>query len=595
MQPFAGIARSDQPQAFSQALFRWRVPIFVAVVLLHVLAFNGQWRVGRDSALYRGLGRSLTEGRGYVAEGQADGLALPGYPLLLAGMQQIFGDRPLNPWPQLLVMSAMAMLTLVVVYRLVSCHFSPWMAVATTAMLGVNWKFVQQANELMTDIPFLLAVCLALLGHGRLSDSTVIRRKWPAIAAVVGGLAAAALIRPTFAAVAAAWAAACLWSLHKKRDRRAALVGLGALVVLGLGLGAFLLQSRPDGKLHQQYEHSIRAKVEHLRAMLLERPDAEESSGPKRKSPARKMVEHHFPEAFFGTEMWHFSVPLTVLSLLYGVMLVRVNVLWGLLVLFSAAMFLFLGNVPRYFLMVMPLLILGWVWATDVVGGLLAHRPALRGLLMAASLGLVTLPNLAKSVAIVLEQHGLILEHKLHGATASRIVSFLPWVRAEFLAVYRGGKLRPIVGISQVIASHVPAGQAVLGPEPRITSYLSGRRVVLVGQRPQSDSTPPVRWAQRLPLRWVVLPGSIYGEQRGAMERDVATERFITKYVKNTPAQSEPWCWGSMWLAPLELVPTRPPPRPPRSPASRPPKRSATRQSSTNSTMPASRPATDGT
>src|SRR5438128_4414609 len=45
---------------------RWRWGFFALVGVLMVLAFNGQWRVGRDSAAYRGLGHQLATTGKYI-------------------------------------------------------------------------------------------------------------------------------------------------------------------------------------------------------------------------------------------------------------------------------------------------------------------------------------------------------------------------------------------------------------------------------------------------------------------------------------------------------------------------------------------------
>src|SRR4051794_17315874 len=53
--------------ALPQRLLAWadahRLKLFAAVLALYLLAFNGQWRVDADSALYLTLGRNLAEGR----------------------------------------------------------------------------------------------------------------------------------------------------------------------------------------------------------------------------------------------------------------------------------------------------------------------------------------------------------------------------------------------------------------------------------------------------------------------------------------------------------------------------------------------------
>src|SRR6266536_211135 len=74
---------------------RWRGVFFALVGLLMVLAFNGQWRVGRDSAAYRGLGHQLATTGKYVFRerpnlaGYSDqqDTRYPGMPLILAAVE----------------------------------------------------------------------------------------------------------------------------------------------------------------------------------------------------------------------------------------------------------------------------------------------------------------------------------------------------------------------------------------------------------------------------------------------------------------------------------------------------------------------------
>ena len=64
--------------------------IFLAIALIYLLSFNGQWRVERDSALYLTIGRNLAEGQGYTYHGVPHRLAFPGLPVLFAGTFKLF-------------------------------------------------------------------------------------------------------------------------------------------------------------------------------------------------------------------------------------------------------------------------------------------------------------------------------------------------------------------------------------------------------------------------------------------------------------------------------------------------------------------------
>ena len=237
-------------------LVRGRYLLFLLIVAFLAAAFNGQWRMGRDSALYRGLGREIA-GQGVSAShSQGTALVLPGYPLMLAAMQHAFGDSVHRPVPQILVMVATAGLTLVLVYYLVQVHFAKWVAVLVTFMLGVNWKFIQHAHELMTDMPHLLGVVGALLGYAWLLRAREFWGRFGSSVLIVAGLGLAASMRPTFGAVALGWGLATIIQIIRRKDRLANGIALGLLVLLsGLVLSALLL--REDGQAARSIDRSL--------------------------------------------------------------------------------------------------------------------------------------------------------------------------------------------------------------------------------------------------------------------------------------------------------------------------------------------------
>jgi hypothetical protein len=149
----------------AQSFVRHRRVLFIFTVACILLGFNGQWIVERDTAMYRGLGHTLATGQGYTFGEFASHVIYPGLPLILAGLEITFGETAL---PAILLMNLMALGILVITYRLVRLYFSEWIAVAVTVGVGVNARLVQSAQEIMTDVPFLLGVMLFLYGWERL-------------------------------------------------------------------------------------------------------------------------------------------------------------------------------------------------------------------------------------------------------------------------------------------------------------------------------------------------------------------------------------------------------------------------------------------
>src|SRR5947209_3000812 len=121
-------------RAYLAQLQRSRLWLYALLAITFLAAFNGQWRIGRDSAAYR------------------------------------------------------------------------WIAIATVSMLGLNSFFLEHANEILTDVPFLLGVVLALYGFEKLTLEGALVEP---LATLTAGLLLAASMRPTFWFLALAWAGAC--------------------------------------------------------------------------------------------------------------------------------------------------------------------------------------------------------------------------------------------------------------------------------------------------------------------------------------------------------------------------------------------------
>src|SRR5687767_3257904 len=131
---------------------RFAFPLFVFVAILYLVSFNGQWRIGLDTANYRGLADSIANGRGYVFGEWAGKNIYPGLPLLLAGFEIVVGKSVVPP---LLCMLIFSIVTLIITYRLIRLHYEKWIAVTVTIGVATNSWYLQQTSELMTDIPFL--------------------------------------------------------------------------------------------------------------------------------------------------------------------------------------------------------------------------------------------------------------------------------------------------------------------------------------------------------------------------------------------------------------------------------------------------------
>lgn len=521
---------------------RWLIFAVVAVNLL--ASFNGQWRIGRDSSLYRAVGENLAAGRGYTFRGQRERHVYPGLPVLLAAVERICGHQDaLRPRAALAIMLVMAALTLVVIYQLVRTYFPEWIAVCVTTGVGINHGFVQQANELMTDLPFLLGVCLTLLGLARLPKASAGRQRAWAIVLIVVGAILAISMRPTFWSLAAAWAGACVVGLIGSRRRAWFGLGIAALVLL---LAAWIiLDPRTGGAslFGGKYERTVRTRLSHF----------------WQTSPAdwRKHINSVFvkdlPEEIFGVEMPSPWGPIAVgILLTSSVLLVRRVPVWGLYVFVTIGMTLFLGSKGRYYLMVLPLLLTGWAvfadWISRISTRWYGSRWFAGELVLMFWLGLATVPHIVRDAAFFMEQHSYSNE-KSH---------------RDFLQVYRGGKMRSLVNLSQAIRREVPEGQNVLGVEPRITTFLSGRFVF----QPSEVLTPRKSYLWKDQLRklgaeYLVLGEIISKDDTGKVTKDET--RKMTNEMINRKAVAIQAGWDvrveGLRLVKISVPPTRNIPR----------------------------------
>jgi hypothetical protein len=179
-----------------------------------------------------------------------------------------------------------------------------------------------------------------------------------------------------------------------------------------------------------------------------------------------RLSVQHLPEFFFGLEM---PVPwgphCCTILLVAGVLLVRKSPLWGLYVVITLGMTIVLGSAVRYYLMVLPLLLVGWAtfakWIGDVSARWYRFLPHAGEVVMLFWLGLATGPHLVRDAAFILEQHGYAKDHSYKG----------------FYSVYRPDSSKKLIALSKLVHEQVPAKAVVYGFEPRIMTYLSGRNV----------------------------------------------------------------------------------------------------------------------
>jgi hypothetical protein len=475
-------------------IVRYRWLALAVTVLVFLAAFNGQWRVGRDSATFRQIARNLVRSHQYVflPRGQTprtarrvvkQDIVYPGMPVLLAGVERVFGEGEFAPQ---LVMYLLAAATIVAVYVALRMSFEPWIAIGATVLLALSRVFLAHANELLSDVPFLLGLMLSLIGYEKLRRASGGKSWAIAIVIAVVGLLLAAGMRPTFWILALAWIVACVWGLSfpenspRGRRRPPYLVALGLLIALAALF--ILLDPRTGGRgvLAGGYEQRVQGQLRDLHKFISDAIDHQS-----------KTLEEHIPTAFFAFAVKRSSLLIAkILIVIYSLMVILAGIalfttsrLWGLLVAGAYVSLSALGDNPRYYLMILPLLLAGWcvfcgkvaIWlgpnrAKPIAGRLnLWHRffawapqaEALPALSMLWGLGIVLVPNFVRDLDLVREQRGLDARFHYRG----------------FVEAYEDGKMAPLVRAGEMIKRSAPKGARIMGPEPTILTYLSDHPV----------------------------------------------------------------------------------------------------------------------
>ncbi len=451
------MGRGEWQPGWAPGLLKWKWVLIPSWIVLHLAAFNGQWRIGPDSAIFRSVARSLASGQSYAILGQPQTQVYPGLPLLLAGLERLFGPAV---WPAVVVMLLVSAAILWLTYRLVRRIASEWVATVVTAGVAFNAMFMQHGHELLTDLPFLLGVMMALWGWETLTDPGWSRRLRSA-AWLASGLALAALMRPTFWVLALAFTLICMGGLltalfprlapsawisgvDRARTWRFYAACLAAVAVVGFAFVAADPRTRSLDILGGGYEAEVAERVM--------------SPGDRlRETPAKlwEMLEDHLEAIMFAERAEGLNLILA-LSVLAGVVLVsRHRPLWGMLVAILLVALYVASSVPRYYLMVLPILWLSWVMLVCAVGGWVFRserwRSAYVGLMVAFPIGC----NLAHDVKLIMEQRS-----------------------RPFIEGYKKGAYRPVVAMAELIQRETAPHERIIGPHAAEMTYLSGRRVL---------------------------------------------------------------------------------------------------------------------
>jgi hypothetical protein len=460
---------------------RYRWWLWGVTLLFYLAAFNGQWRVQPDAALYLSIGRNLAGGHGYTYLGRTNRLAYPGWPLMIAATFRVFGSSSLVPIHGLLLLLTLG--TLASTYRLFLLHAGRPTAVVVTVGTALTKAFFVYTLELWSDLPFALGAMALLAGYEgslarRAPGAPVRRARWYDWGLLVGGLGVAMSMRPTGWPLLLAVVLALAFDAVRGRLRWGTLLAVGAVVVVVAATCVAVDPRRAGGEaLGGTYEQYVINRMAGGAAPL-DRPFAQKVYSLFAWAASDVLFQVRFgPSA---------NAILSAVVLLLGAGLFRARVLWGLwFTLLLVTILLMVQEVlDRYFLPVLPLLVFGWwsalVWAdrrlSTGTSAVPVASPEASDAAAARAAGSAARrwPRLAADgLFVVLLGFGGV-------ANLSKIGGLIAQQRARpFLANYDRGRYEPVPGLSTAIARRVgPAGLVLVKPPyARVVAFLSGRDV----------------------------------------------------------------------------------------------------------------------
>jgi hypothetical protein len=530
--PLSPSAAREIPQSpLTEWIVSHRRHLYVGLFIFYLFAFNGQWRVGRDSALYRGLGHSLATGKGYTFGEFGSRQIYPGLPLLLAGLEKVFGS---TAWPAIVMMHLLSWACIIVTYKLVRLRFPYWFAITVAVLMAFNGWYMELTNEIRDDLPFLLGMMTALYGWERLriavlndqsrDRKTIVR----SIAFLLIGLALAAVMRPTFWILAIGWVMVCAWGLVTGPRRRFYAVCLGTLLIVWFAVAMLDPRVRGFSPLGGGYENDA---IKALRG----RSDKTLSEN------VISLVTSEFSYGFFGQKWFPgMTQAMTIIAIAASLLLLRTNPLWTLLILLTVVVTLLMTVVPRYYVMILPLLVIAWLLLFVNLATRVPHR--WMEVVLLIGIAMFVLPNIARCFKVIGEQRN--------------------WgQRRDELP-----KWKDVMEMSEQVNKLVPPGEKVIAPGASIMAYLSGREALM-----QRDIIPrnksEIHWPTHLAalnIHYAIFPSKLYkgGERkiRELMDKNVIVpvervvkvgELVLLKVEIRVPPAGQDWRKRSVTTRPI--------------------------------------------
>jgi hypothetical protein len=216
-----------------------------------------------------------------------------------------------------------------------------------------------------------------------------------------------------------------------------------------------------------------------------------------------RILRDQFPAAFFGEQLAPFSVVGSLLVIGSTLLLLRRHAMWVLMVFGIGAATLLLSDEPRYYMMVLPILLLGWLRMLCA----LARRASGRWgeVILLTGLAIVTLNNFSVFVRLVVEQH-----------------------RPDFIERYKHGDYVPVLAMCEEMRQKVKPDEKVLAPYSSIFVIMTGKRVYSqreVFPRYESIHSPQILDAQQ--FTYAIGPRTLYEKKEPLVAKLMARKVII--------------------------------------------------------------------
>jgi hypothetical protein len=239
-------------------------------------------------------------------------------------------------------------------------------------------------------------------------------------------------------------------------------------------------------------------------------PDAPHTIGER----LYEALRHSLPAAFFGEQMAPFSILASLLVLASCALLFKRHALWAWMVFIAFAITLLASTEARYYIMVLPMMLLGWILMLLEIMKRLSPKWAT--IVLVIGLGIVTANNLSADVGFIREQRD-----------------------TPFIEGYKRGRYVTLLRTCDLVRTRVGDEERVLGPLASVMRYVTGKHVLSqreVLPRGSVLSYPQALYAAK--LNYAIFPSNIYRAKEPFIAR--LMERNILYPIRKVGWDSRP-------------------------------------------------------